>query len=244
MMITNVWICLMLVLQCNYAMRCRSGNSEVVNDIEKVILQCRRSDSQSGRNDSDSSRLNDSTEDDFASSDSSGLFNQDFFSNAKKDIQNITNNYGNGSSFKGNNPDSYGQQSSIQSSYMNPSNYTNMREYQNQKTNHNDNGFMIDGMQQENQGTDGDPRQSCIVQCIFEELNSVDQRGFPERASVTRMLLRGIQDPMVHDFIGESILQCFQFLSSEMNYDKCTFSQNLLNCLADKGKEQCEDWND
>lgn len=68
----------------------------------------------------------------------------------------------------------------------------------------------------------------------------MDQRGFPERTSVTRMMLRGIQDPALRDFIEESILECFHFLGGNMNQenrDKCGFSQNLLTCFTDKGKE-------
>lgn len=50
-------------------------------------------------------------------------------------------------------------------------------------------------------------------------------------------MLRGIQDPILRDFLEESILECFHFLQSGMNNNKCIFSQNLLNCLADKGRE-------
>lgn len=65
----------------------------------------------------------------------------------------------------------------------------------------------------------------------------VDQRGYPERAAVTGIMMRGIQDPVLRDFVEESIMECFHYLSSMMNQDKCTFSQHLMACFADKGKE-------
>lgn len=52
-----------------------------------------------------------------------------------------------------------------------------------------------------------------------------------------------IQDPELRDFIEESIIKCFHFLNSGARSEKCEFSQNLASCLAEKGKEQCEDWN-
>ncbi|XP_015126597.1 general odorant-binding protein 71 isoform X2 [Diachasma alloeum] len=72
----------------------------------------------------------------------------------------------------------------------------------------------------------------------------VDRRGYPERVAVTRVMTQGIQNPALRDFIEESILECFHLMPSIISCDKCAFSQNLVNCLTDKGKKECEDWND
>ena len=74
---------------------------------------------------------------------------------------------------------------------------------------------------------------------IFYTYTKVDQRGFPERNSVTGIMIENIQDPELRDFVEESITECFHYLRSDLNQDKCRFSQNLLSCLADKGSEVC-----
>ncbi|XP_023288821.1 general odorant-binding protein 71 [Orussus abietinus] len=99
-----------------------------------------------------------------------------------------------------------------------------------------------DGMN--NTNDDQDPDQSCVIQCFFDELNLVDHRGFPDRSSVTAIMVQNIQDPELRDFVEESVTSCFQFLESDAHKEKCKFSQNLLRCLADKGKEKCDDWDE
>lgn len=83
--------------------------------------------------------------------------------------------------------------------------------------------------------------QACIMQCLFNELNAVDQKGFPERDLVIPLMSRNIRNPDLKDFVEESIIECFRYLESDKK-DKCEFSQNLLKCLAEKGQEKCDDW--
>lgn len=42
---------------------------------------------------------------------------------------------------------------------------------------------------------------------------------------------------MLRDYIEESIMECFHFVSSIINQDKCRFSERLFTCFADKGRE-------
>ncbi|XP_017755676.1 PREDICTED: general odorant-binding protein 71 [Eufriesea mexicana] len=83
--------------------------------------------------------------------------------------------------------------------------------------------------------------QACIIQCFFNELNAVDQKGFPKKELVIPLMTRNIQDLELKDFIEESIIECFHYLESNKQ-EKCEFSQNLLICLAEKGQQKCEDW--
>lgn len=71
----------------------------------------------------------------------------------------------------------------------------------------------------------------------FKLFIKVDQRGFPIRESMIRVMTERIQDPELHDFIEESIIKCFHFLNSVNRMEKCEYSQNLLTCLIGKGKE-------
>ncbi|KAK0181440.1 hypothetical protein PV327_003727 [Microctonus hyperodae] len=234
----KLWICLIVVLiPNNHALRCRSGNQQINDEIEKVMLKCKRhNNSESGRSDSNSSSADESSEEDSLSTDGN-IFNKEFFSNPRKKVQDNTKNSGYESSYSSrrNDSNSYRQQSA-----------TRMREIRHQLFNSNNNDeYKRNGMRYQSQMNNDEDHHgySCSAQCFFEELNSVNQRGFPERVAVTRLLLRGIQNPILRDFIEESILECFHFLQSEMN-NKCIFSQNLLICLADKGRERCEDWYD
>ncbi|KAK0178085.1 hypothetical protein PV328_002066 [Microctonus aethiopoides] len=199
----------------------QSRNQQINDEIEKVMLKCKRhNNSESGRNDSNSSSADDESSEDDSLSIDGNIFNKEFFSNPRKKVQDTTKNSGYESSYSSrkNYSNSYRQQSA-----------TRMREIRHQ-------------YQPEMNNDDDRHGYSCSAQCFFEELNSVNQRGFPERVPVTRLMLRGIQDPILRDFLEESILECFHFLQSGMNNNKCIFSQNLLNCLADKGRERCEDW--
>lgn len=65
----------------------------------------------------------------------------------------------------------------------------------------------------------------------------MDHRGFPEQELVINLMTHNIRNPELQDFMEEAIVECFHFLSADMRQDKCYFSQNLLSCLADKGKE-------
>jgi len=65
----------------------------------------------------------------------------------------------------------------------------------------------------------------------------VDQRGFPEQHSIIQLMTQNTYNPELQDFVEEAIIQCFQYLSSNMRQEKCYFSRDLLTCLADKGKE-------
>lgn len=47
---------------------------------------------------------------------------------------------------------------------------------------------------------------------------------------------QGIQDPELKDFVEESVIECFRYLESNKG-EKCEFSQKLMMCLAEKGKQ-------
>nr|CCD17833.1 putative odorant binding protein 64 [Nasonia vitripennis] len=89
-------------------------------------------------------------------------------------------------------------------------------------------------------------RVMCVTQCFFNELNLVDQRGFPERSAVIGIMTQNIQDPELRDFVEESVIECYHYINNNNSgrQEKCQFSQSLLSCLAEKGSERCEDWDD
>ncbi|XP_076656867.1 odorant-binding protein 59a [Halictus rubicundus] len=139
------------------------------------------------------------------------------------------------------------------SSYNQSMNNQRNRDYQNTKNNRNgnrgDSWNSRDSRIKKGDYNNGDSRydnntdheKACVVQCFFNELNVVDQKGFPDRDSVIPLMNQDIRDPELKDFVEESIIECFRYLESNKK-DKCEFSQNLLKCLAEKGQQNCEDW--
>ncbi|XP_029168052.1 general odorant-binding protein 71 [Nylanderia fulva] len=84
--------------------------------------------------------------------------------------------------------------------------------------------------------------QACLVQCFFNELNIVDQRGFPKQDSILQLITHNLHNSEIQDFVVEAVIECFHYLGLDMREDKCYYSQNLLTCLNEKRKESCEDW--
>ncbi|XP_051154720.1 general odorant-binding protein 71 [Leptopilina boulardi] len=223
-----------LLIHKNLALKCRTGNRQTNEQFRKVMQICRRRNSHNGRSgdysnsDSDSNE-SDSNEDLFEKKILSGNINRKN-SHSNKNGSNYRERFGMRQkrhdqklNFRENNMDQrfYGDKNKILNRNRNSQNNTSYfnQEHENQKS-------------------------VCVIQCFFNELNLVDQRGFPEMSSVTEIMTENIMDPELSDFVEESIYECFQYLQNNRNQDKCKFSQNLLTCLSDKGRERCDDWND
>lgn len=72
---------------------------------------------------------------------------------------------------------------------------------------------------------------------LLDILMQVDKKGFPQQDSVIQLITHNIYNPELQDFLEEAVVECFHYLSLNMRQDNCYYSQNLLTCLADKGKE-------
>lgn len=119
------------------------------------MLKCKRhNNSESGRNDSNSSSADESSEDDSLSIDGN-IFNKEFFSNPRKKVQDTTKNSGYESSYSSrkNYSNSYRQQSA-----------TRMREIQHQLSNgNNGDEYKRNGMQYQPQINNDDDRHGYSV---------------------------------------------------------------------------------
>ncbi|CAK1580501.1 unnamed protein product [Parnassius mnemosyne] len=83
----------------------------------------------------------------------------------------------------------------------------------------------------------------CALHCFMESLQMTDDAGMPNKYLVTQAITKDIQNEELKDFLQESTDECFEMLSANRG-DKCEFSKNLLMCLSDKGKSNCDDWKD
>ncbi|XP_043470142.1 odorant-binding protein 59a isoform X2 [Leptopilina heterotoma] len=193
---------------------------------------CRRRSSHNGR----SGDYSDSDSDSNESDSNEDLFDKKFLSGGSKRKNSQSNK--NGSNYRerfGMRQKRHEEKSSFRDNNMDHRSYGDKNILNRNKNLQNYSSF----------NQDGENRKSiCVIQCFFNELNLVDQRGFPEINSVSEIMTENIMDPELRDFVEESIFECFQYLQNNRNQDKCKFSQNLLSCLSDKGSERCDDWND
>ncbi|XP_014210408.1 general odorant-binding protein 71 [Copidosoma floridanum] len=251
-------------------LKCRTGNQQSDDQFQKIIQICRRRylgyDRETGYN----LRRTDSQESDSDSEED--MFDRKFLT-AKGNRYNYNNkNDNSGSSgrssfssrdmtthrnWNNNNP-SYNNRNNTRSPYDNNNNNFNNRHqvnYNSRRSNNNNmdsrgysDNYSISGSNNNNNynynNNDDDREQACVVQCFFNELNLVDQRGFPERSSVVNIMTQNIQDSELRDFVEESVIECYHMLNNSGRQEKCQFSQNLLSCLTEKASERCEDWED
>ncbi|XP_041979277.1 general odorant-binding protein 71 [Aricia agestis] len=86
--------------------------------------------------------------------------------------------------------------------------------------------------------------KACALHCLMENLHMTGDNGMPDRYLVTHAITRDVRNEDLRDFLQESIEECFQILANENTEDKCEFSRNILICLSEKGKANCDDWKD
>nr|WHU27561.1 odorant binding protein 45 [Heliconius charithonia] len=84
--------------------------------------------------------------------------------------------------------------------------------------------------------------KACALHCFLENLHMTGDTGMPDRYLVTHSLIKDEKNEDLRDFLQESIEECFQILDNENTEDKCEFSKNLLTCLSEKGRANCDDW--
>ncbi|CAK9807875.1 General odorant-binding protein 71 [Anthophora plagiata] len=242
---------LVFLLHESVSLRCRSGNQQVDAQFQKVLKMCKNRYVGNNMNNSEEST---STEDSNSGSDSSSednVYDKNFYYKKgdksltnqtmhnqryrNSDMSNDMNTYSSDRTTNGNLKDNpnikYTRKINGRDSWNSGDSHNRTNDFYNEDTSN-------DGMRFNN---NTDQEQACIVQCFFDELNAVDQKGFPEKDLVIPLMNYNIHDPDLKDFVEESIIECFHYLESNKK-DKCEFSQNLLTCLAEKGKQNCEDW--
>lgn len=85
--------------------------------------------------------------------------------------------------------------------------------------------------------------KSCLMQCFFEEMKMTSNEGLPDRHKVLHVITEEIRDRELKDFYTDSIQECFHILDLGNKSDKCEYSKNLVSCLSERAKTNCDDWN-
>lgn len=56
-------------------------------------------------------------------------------------------------------------------------------------------------------------------------------------------MTKNIKDRELKEFYTDSIEQCYHMLEMEQRYEKCSFAKNLVACLTERAKANCDDFN-
>jgi len=72
----------------------------------------------------------------------------------------------------------------------------------------------------------------------------VDSNGQPDRRKVSYLLTKDIRDRALRNFYMDTVQQCFRYLeqSRYQNNNKCGQSRELIKCMSEYAKAQCDDW--
>ncbi|KAL0109235.1 hypothetical protein PUN28_014371 [Cardiocondyla obscurior] len=234
--------CLLLIDSVN-SLKCRTNIQQSNNQYQKIMQLCKKRSTGDDDYSNDSSSNEDENSDNFSSVD---LFGTRFYVSNNGNKFNIQSWKDPNENWNRGNDQRNGNDRRYSVNYTN-GNWRNTQ-HSSRGTNNRDFSY-FDGVgrssyQMYNGNSDnyGKQDQACITQCFFNELNMVDQRGFPEQLSVIQFMSRNTHNPELQDFIEEAVIECFHYLNSDMRQNKCYVSENLLTCLIDKGKERCEDW--
>ncbi|XP_017112946.2 odorant-binding protein 59a [Drosophila elegans] len=98
--------------------------------------------------------------------------------------------------------------------------------------------------QPENRNNTGYDGGQCVAQCFFEEMNMVDGNGMPDRRKVSYLLTKDLRDRELRNFFMDTVQQCFRYLENQgrSRQNKCSVSLELVKCMSEYAKAQCEDW--
>lgn len=59
-----------------------------------------------------------------------------------------------------------------------------------------------------------------------------------------QVLTKDIKDHDLKEFYVDSIEECFHILDMENRNEKCSFSKNIVACLTERAKANCDDFHD
>ncbi|GAB0096386.1 General odorant-binding protein 71 [Sergentomyia squamirostris] len=86
--------------------------------------------------------------------------------------------------------------------------------------------------------------RSCLIHCFFQEMKMTNEDELPDKHKVLHVLTKELRDRQLKDFYTDSIQECFHILEMDQRREKCDFSRNLIFCLGERAKANCDDWND
>ncbi|XP_020717722.1 general odorant-binding protein 71 [Ceratitis capitata] len=211
-----------------------NGNNNYDRDHDRGnrnVLQQRNRDRQQNGN-SDNSR---------SSSSSSSSSGNNHGNGGRYDNNNGKSNGGNGGSGGGSGNNGGGGGS--RNTGSGGSSGSGQRGHTQNHSNNNNNNNNSNNSNNNNRSANNDTADaSCVVHCFFEELNMLNSDDYPDRYKVQYGLTRDLRDRELRNFYTDTIQDCFHYLESQRRRDKCHYSRDLINCMTEYAKVNCDDW--
>lgn len=74
---------------------------------------------------------------------------------------------------------------------------------------------------------------------MFQQTNEKD---FPEKHKVVHGFTKDMRNQELKEFYTDSIEECFHLLEMNRKSEMCEFSKNLMDCLNERARSNCDDW--
>lgn len=58
------------------------------------------------------------------------------------------------------------------------------------------------------------------------------------------ILTKDVRDRELRNFYTDTIQECFRYLENQRRREKCQFSRDLISCMTEYAKGNCDDWNE
>lgn len=73
--------------------------------------------------------------------------------------------------------------------------------------------------------------------------HQTNDRQLPDKHKVIQIITKDLRDKELKEFYVNSIQECFYILELDHPRSaKCEFSTRLLQCLAERARSNCDDW--
>ncbi|KAJ6645551.1 General odorant-binding protein 71, partial [Pseudolycoriella hygida] len=239
-----VLVLMVTVWKC-HTLRCQVEDGPSEEELKRVVRTCmRKLGDSSDRNNSDTSDEDSNSDESYDNRKNNDNGKSDNNNNNRghrfaRDLvryqqQGYDNAYGNRNPQRYDN--SYGNNGNTGFDYGNdfgnsgyPENFENNRNYNMSNRNN-------------NEGDSNDGGKSCMMQCFFQEMKMTNSEGFPDKHKVKRIVTQDIRDREMKNFLIDSVQECFHIVEMERRREKCIFSKNIVSCLAERAKANCDDY--
>lgn len=75
-----------------------------------------------------------------------------------------------------------------------------------------------------------------------------NNEDYPDKHKMVNVLAKDVRERELRDFFTDSIQQCFHMVEMmngrHKRKDKCEFTQDIVTCLTERAKANCDDYAD
>lgn len=78
----------------------------------------------------------------------------------------------------------------------------------------------------------------------YRNILQTNRDGLPDKHKMLNIMTKDIRDGQLREFYVDTIQECHRILEMDYVRDKCTFARNLVECLSERARSNCEDFQD